>query len=404
MKESSKVLKKEGIVRIIQLPLFVIDNFTDSIMINQAYSVNNKNPVYAYLAVVRNYNSKTEKIYSDKDAETYPLDDIYLKHTEILDKVVNESEDVTIGIEYARYWHGYLPILRVLLIFFNLNQLRVFNVIVLLILLIGFVYLMSKKFNGLIAGIFTVGLILEDYFFTAFSISGQMMYLITMIVSILFLAKPELVKKEYGVFIFFIGCITSFFDLFTFPLVTLTIPLLIYILYNESQNQKNKFFEIARLCLLWGIGYAMTWVSKWLIYDLIYHKDLIGNALGVSKYRVSQKFNITNPKEIFSYLFEWMPVYYFRTARIRYGTLISMIAIVVISLVKKKRLKLKGFFKDNKYIILISLLPIIWYIVFMEHSIEHCVKFTYREGVVSIIGILLLISRCFKDKDMEEKK
>lgn len=65
--------------------------------------------------------------------------------------------------------------------------------------------------------------------------------------------------------------ITCFFDLLSCETVTLTVPLFIYIYLKGNNNKKRMWKNIFLYVLLWAIGYAATFLTKWLITVLYYN-------------------------------------------------------------------------------------------------------------------------------------
>ncbi|MEI3356321.1 MAG: hypothetical protein V8R81_04560 [Clostridia bacterium] len=155
-------------------------NDTDALMINMI-SIDNKTPLYSSFVARKNYIPEiTEKIYEDTSGELKSASK-YEHHNE-----VGELEDTVNGeklesFEYARYWHGYLTVLRPLLLIANLGQIRIIFTIVLFLLFIVFAYLIYKKINLTVAAIFTMGLISIEYFYLGFSMQGIFIFFITMI-------------------------------------------------------------------------------------------------------------------------------------------------------------------------------------------------------------------------------
>ena len=151
VEQSSKTLSQEGNrlrTKIIgRDTIMEFDNYTDALMINTAYSIDNKTPLYSSFVARKNYIPEiTEKIYEDTSGELKSASK-YEHHNE-----VGELEDTVNGeklesFEYARYWHGYLTVLRPLLLIANLGQIRIIFTIVLFLLFIVFAYLIYKKIN-----------------------------------------------------------------------------------------------------------------------------------------------------------------------------------------------------------------------------------------------------------------
>ena len=130
VRESSKILTKEdNIYKFFDWCDVVNNNYTDVLMINEAYSIDNTNPVYSYMAVRKNYEKGlTENSLPDTNGESISINSPYYYDP------VGELEDfldgnIVTSVNYARYWHGYLPILRPLLIFFNKRYIHVHNFI-----------------------------------------------------------------------------------------------------------------------------------------------------------------------------------------------------------------------------------------------------------------------------------
>ncbi len=121
--KSSEYLKQYGEKEIVDLKykkeeIFL---FTDALMLNTAYSIDSENPIESALLARKNYipgqtqtiskdrekNLGASKIHTDKNGNIFQVDELYgLMH----------GENITESFEYARYWHGYLILLRPLLL------------------------------------------------------------------------------------------------------------------------------------------------------------------------------------------------------------------------------------------------------------------------------------------------
>lgn len=108
-----------------------LDNFTDALMLNIA-----SDTTYSSNALI----AAAANCYHTYDGESV-----------ISWLTVNEEESGEASvISYARYWHGYLVILRPLLIIFNYQEIRIINYIVqVLLIMILFCTIVSKGKNNL---------------------------------------------------------------------------------------------------------------------------------------------------------------------------------------------------------------------------------------------------------------
>ena len=142
VKKSSEILLNEGNRKIIYIPYrcenMQFDNYTDALMINTAYSIDTTKPLFSAFIARKNYiPNVTTEVYQDQPGELRSSSK-YKYHNEVgeLNDLVNNEK--TESFEYARYWHGYLILLRPLLVVFNLAQIRIILTCVLIILCIIF--------------------------------------------------------------------------------------------------------------------------------------------------------------------------------------------------------------------------------------------------------------------------
>ena len=145
-KESAEILVKQTDKLYIPVRewLMYFDNFTDALMVNTAYSIDENTPFYSALVARRNYiPGVTKNIYEDRKGELGSFD-IYdeneLKQTEELYKTVNG--DIENSFEYARPFNGhFLNGSLYSLLSFSLKEFLIFFSDE---LIIGFVYISTK--------------------------------------------------------------------------------------------------------------------------------------------------------------------------------------------------------------------------------------------------------------------
>ena len=91
------------------------------------------------------------------------------------------------------------------------------------------------------------------------------------------------------------GVITSYFDLLTYPLLSLTFPLITLLLMIRKHEKivSNKMI-VGMICLnsfFWGIGYGGMFISKWLVATLITGNDVFSIAVNFASARVTPYLN-----------------------------------------------------------------------------------------------------------------
>lgn len=386
--ESVAQLKSEGVY---PRPFFntqsaQLDNFTDSWMLNLAISADNKHPLKSALEnphrVAKEYDEgKIDKI-------------------ENLEMSIN-NDDINVK-SYSRYWHGYLGILRPLLVLFSYTEIRFLNMCALFMLFIIVNSLLKKKLGIKIMMSFFISMMMVMFVIVPMSLQFSSMFyimFISMIILLLYHDKIEENNLELYVF-FIIGSITSFLDLLTVPLISLGIPLTTYILLiqnNKNQqltkrlhnNIKNKTLfsntiEIIKNSIIWGIGYGITWASKWVIATIILKQNVITDALN----QILSRTSGTSDTVVFTVksVIESNTNIMFTGFTTKLLLLILLIGIIAIIFIRKD---LDEIIKISS-ILLIALMPFVWYIILKNHSQMHC-WFTYRNLSITVYTILAFI-------------
>lgn len=395
--KSSEVLMLEGNGPIINLrKLIKNDNYSDSIMINECYSIDNKNPIFSYMSMRKNYKkglTTKELVDSKGELISYSSEKVDEEYNPVRELKEFLNNKVTTSIEYARYWHGYIIFLRVLLIFLDIKKIRLLLLFLFIILMLLLSYFLWNKLGKVYAIIFCFSLIAYDYMFVFYSLIYSPIYIVMMISSLIILIRLDKIKDIY-LLLFVVGCISSFVDLLTIPTITLDIPLLIYILYKQKNKEisaKQSIRIVIMASIVWGVGYALTWITKWVMYDLIYHKNLIVSAMSQVKYRSFISNNDFDEYRVFKRLFisnfEYL-IFFIQCA-------IVVFIIVFIMNMKKYKINInKSYIQEIIPIAMISLTPIIWYALLSSHTMVHY-EYTYKHLVTLLIGELICLKKIF---------
>lgn len=403
VRESAITFSNEGNRKEIQVPYkiniteFELDNFTDALMLNTAYSIDSATPLYSSLIARKNYiPNVTTCVYEDEVGELRSASK-YEGHNEVgeLMDLINGEEIES--FEYARYWHGYLIILRPLLLIFNITNIRIILTILLITLAIILLFLLYKKTNITISIIFLLGLMSADFIFLGFSMHSIICFLIAIITSIILILRFDKIK-DFGLVFFITGILVNFFDLLNVPLITLLMPLIIYILLKEEKSisLKTIILDIIKYCLLWGIGYSMTWFAKWLLVDLLFDKNVIETAIKQVIYR-----SVETPEYKLYEVIVWNIKH--MGSNFLVSIIITYILVIFKGIVSRKKqgTNIESTIKASLLVgqllpyIIIGIIPIVWYTVLQNHSYEHSF-FTYRILMITIICINLCTEKIYK--------
>lgn len=197
--ESSKILKSETWRR--KIGNIYADNFTEELMVNIAYSIDSNEPFYSSIVARRNYlPGITTNVYPDslQDLEmATDYDGIYgTSDLEEMLKGTNIS-----SYEYTRYWHGYLSILRPLLLIFNIKGIRYLLSFSIITSTIVMFVLLCKKFNIKIMFIYLIALLGVDITVMGLSMQGSFCFIIAIIFNIILLMQKNInIKKIMNMF------------------------------------------------------------------------------------------------------------------------------------------------------------------------------------------------------------
>ena len=347
-----------------------LDNFTDAWMLNLSISADNKHPLKSALEnphrVLPEYDEgKIDKVQN-------------------LDMSIN-TNDYKIQ-SYSRYWHGYLGILRPLLVLFSYTEIRFLNMCALFMLFIIVNSLINKKLGAKIMASFFISMMMVMFIIVPMSLQfSSMFYIMFISMIVLLLYHDKIEKNNLEIYLFFIiGSITSFLDLLTVPLISLGIPLITYISLIKNKTIASNTIKIIKNSIIWAIGYGITWASKWVIATIILKKNIISDAINQILSRTSGSSNTTvfTAKSVITSNMDIMFTGFITKI------LLIILAIGIIAFIFSRK-DLKEIIKIVP-ILLIGLFPFVWYIVLKNHSQIHC-WFTYRNLSVSVYAILVFI-------------
>ena len=387
-KESAIILAVDGVPSNILGKRF--DSATDTLMIDTSYSIDSKKPLESVLLNRVNYlPEKEQTVYSDLNIES----NVVLEEGSIVKQLLHTvNNDISESYEYARYWHGYTTILRPLLIFFNFNEIRLIIIAVLAMLAIYLLIILSKKISFKYCFAIILSLLVSEYFLMGFTLQGVMTFIISMIASIIICKRFDKIKN-IGIYFFILGMVTCFFDLLTHPIITLGIPMIIYLLIKQEKEQATlkeliKFIVINTI--LWGIGYLATNLIKWIIVDVLYNRNLIHKSIMQFCYR-SQDAYMTNIAWYDGVKYNFMAAL---PNTIAFYVIIIIYAIII--LIKNYK-NISINFKSAIPYLIISLMPIAWLILMRNHTLNH-MYFTWRMLIVFYLGTGIAILKLLKIK------
>ena len=377
--ESARQVQKEGLwFKPFGFYLFQIDNMTDCLMMNISVCADSGHPARAAMMAefAQPYNNGDTRAYKDMAKTT----------SDVAEKGQNKYDKATETINYARYWHGYQTVLRPLLCFLNYNQIRILNYISLFTLLSVTIMLMCKALDKKYAMTFLVTLLISNIMIVPLAMQFSTCFYISLAAMLIFLAKPSLASDTYKpTMIFFaIGAVTSYMDFLTTPLLTLGFPLVVFTALNKNSE---KIRNIMIQSMSWLAGYASLWVSKWIIGWIITGENIIESALGSAQLRIGDTIVFGGTEMSMSHFFD---IILTKISSLTNPLYIIIAVCIITSLIVLYFYKNRKILKTECWLILIAIMPLLWFIVMKNHSLQH-IFFTWRDWMLTLWCMLLFI-------------
>ncbi len=206
----------------------------------------------------------------------------------MLQNVIQKSDSVlqrAMIPAYPRYWHGYQVFLRPLLLVTPRRGICVAFAVLFLGLIVAACKRIKKKLGADFCLIFLLALF-SSYCFTApLSMQYMNVYILTLTAIILINDK-----EDCSLLFLVIGSLVNFFDFLTFPLMSLTIPLVVLLLFKMKRDDytlQNGVNTLTQSAVFWGIGYGFTWLAKWTIATPLLNVSVLRDAINASLFRMA---------------------------------------------------------------------------------------------------------------------
>ena len=354
-----------------------LDNFTDSLILNIAGFPRGKD----FKDII--YNAMTNPRYKFTE-KTNPADSL-------IELYENGNKNAEIGY-YGRYWHGYNIIIKPLLSLYSMSSIRYLNMCLQFILLLFLLFEIKNKGGNKLLIPTAAFILLINPISSALCLQFSSMYYITLISSLILL-KKELYKSDKYLYLFlWIGILTVFFDLLTYPILALCFNLILMIIctdYSIIENLKR----ILSSTLFWIIGYIGMGISKWIIATIITGQDILKSGFDQMIFRISGDVEWMTHYNYIDVIYSNTKVLFHPINYLIFGAIIVICILMYIC----KKYYFKFDFNKNLSLLLVAAFPFIWYAIFQNHSIIH-VFYAHRNLAITIMVIIyILISSLHKN-------
>jgi len=359
-----------------------VDNYTELYIINCALSSIGDNPIKE--AIANPVITGVDGTWLDRANYLTSIGKSEIKEIEKDNKIT--------------YWWGILSILRPLIA--TMSYASAIKVLQLVFMVCLFIYLvlLVKKIDLGCALLFIVGLWSINGYVTSMNFYFASTFIVMMCVCIYILMSKKIYDNYICTF-WVVGIITPYFDQFSATSLTITIPLIIFILlYNKREKlDYKKAIKVGFWSsFMWGSGYFVSVVSKWILAALAGFADweMVLKRVVASGY-VEVEWLPSDSLELAKYAIK---ANYDKINFIMLSKNSSFIKGILIFFICTILLLLLLFHKKFQGIILvlciIMIIPLLWYIVFKGHTAIHS-WFTYRHTLATVFGGTLVIYNLF---------
>jgi hypothetical protein len=365
--------------------------YADAMILNIIYCIDTEHPLSSAMEA-KYYSERPEKKEENK------------KISYDFEKMIENKE---VGnTQYLRYWHGYIGIIRILLVFFNLGQIYIFNAIILSVLTIILIVLLIKNKAYALIISFITGLIMCAVNVVPFCLEYTWMFYIMLITSILAVFWKDNIKRLNTLF-FITGILTCFFDFLTTEIITIIVPVLIVLILRVKEKKIKSFKQgiifVIQSMALWGISYICMWITKWILASIILHINAFEYVISNATERINGEIYAVSAKAL-----PWKAIernlftlYPLNTQKNIKKLLIIPICIFIFEVIFIRKKDLKKLWLSG-LLLLISIIPYVRYAILANHSYLHYF-FTFRSQIITVMAITLAIF-CSIDIEFWRKK
>lgn len=341
-----------------------MDNYTDALILNQAYTLRSESLVDGVMLLPR------------LTCERLPFEELRVA-------VGMDTATASTTATYARYWHGNTFLARYLLFFWDYPTIRLLLYILSSLLMLWCGVLLWRRSGWQPTVAVALGLLCSYVFMMQFSLQLGM---------VLFIALAGMIAltqcRRTGIVFFVVGSLTAYFDLLTAPMLTLGLPLVVMLTLGQEEKLSKAFKSVTLASLLWAIGYGTTWVSKWIMATLLTSENILADGL----------HNLSNRSGVLDEHGRWDAL----TANLD----LLPWAVIAISLAVLFLLACRYFHKQGWRralpLLAVALLPWLWYLFAANHSYLHN-WFTFRSQAVSVAAMLLAAMQMVDWKKMKNR-
>ena len=376
------------------------DNYADCILTNIIYHIDSENILTSVLSASY-YNPDGEEV---NESFSYAVNN---------PAGISGNDKIVPNVDYSRYWHGSMVLLRPLFMFFDIRMIRMILGIMILLLTVWFLYLLIREKYLFFACCYVVGLISVSAWMCGFCVEYTMPFLVMAVeLPVLFLLMTRKVndeKDEYQEKILWCvlavsGIVTAFLDFLTAETLTFTVAYMLYLVMRNKRGQirgfKKECVRMIKSGGVWGIAYTLMFFLKWIMACIFLGKDAFMDALRQAAFRmngdatlgnVTGAETVSDSERIFGVLWRnFACLLPFRDSMKVWTTVIALVVTVVVAFCIWYLFRTKKVNDINRLFGILAIIPVGRFIALNNHSYIHFF-FTYRALLVTVVVLVYVM-------------
>lgn len=286
---------------------------------------------------------------------------------------------------YGRYWHGYLILLKPILCLFDYGQIRYLMAACQLVLLFLVLSRVQQRLGMRYALALLGAYIVLNPITTMDCMQYNVVALLTLFCLLVLMWRADYwLSHDYQIVLLFctFGLLTSYFDLLTYPLLTLGLPLLTWVALRLQTASKGHLWPLILNSIAWGVGYGGMWAMKWVYGSLVLGREMFSEALYNIEKRTSTSMDGVDDA------ITYINVLKCNVADVSVVAILACVVILLIILLYGKGMRRIAEWKSGWYLLAVAIYPLLWYAAVKNHSYIHS-WFTFRNLAIGVYGGLL---------------
>lgn len=324
------------------------DNYTSAIFVNVLLHIDNEHPVVS----MTEWFHENGKLNKDDAVDFNTLCGSYLKGEE------------TVWVNYSRYWMGNFIFLIPLLYISSFSGIRT---LMLLTGLAMFAYIsinLWKFYGWKLTAAFTATCLAGSWYYNIMCITLGIDIMLCLVASsaLCFIKKKNSrwLRDNYGLLFALMGGWTMFFCMLSQPLITLGIPLTLYIVFvaeDEAYSGMETFFTLLKASISWVFGYSFTMLAK----------SFLTRIVGDQPTATSRMIELFGDGTIIMRIVTSMKL--FAQLLLSYKIItISVIMLFCLAIIFHSFSPEKVVHKNYWVVLLIGMMPFLWEFIFYAHT------------------------------------